>query len=185
MGAVMVAGGMMGTGIGAVIFRLLQKIGQIDTVIDLLYVRAAGLDRAVDGARERPRARHGAARHAVRRRASGGTIRWSRPCRCAGASIRSGLYISPLAPLLLGMVTGILTMLMGIGGGFVLVPAMLYILGMSAQRGRRHVAVPDPVRDDGDDDGARADDPCGRYRAGLAAADRQRHRRADRRAARA
>jgi hypothetical protein len=45
---------------------------------------------------------------------------------------RSGLYISPLAPLLLGMFTGVLTMLMGIGGGFVLVPAMLYILGMSA-----------------------------------------------------
>ena len=45
---------------------------------------------------------------------------------------RSGLYISPLAPLLLGMVVGVLTMLMGIGGGFVLVPAMLYILGMSA-----------------------------------------------------
>lgn len=45
---------------------------------------------------------------------------------------RSGLYISPLAPLLLGVFTGILTMLMGIGGGFVLVPAMLYILGMSA-----------------------------------------------------
>ena len=45
---------------------------------------------------------------------------------------RSGLYISPLAPLILGMATGVLTMLMGIGGGFVLVPAMLYILGMSA-----------------------------------------------------
>src|SRR5205085_7300645 len=45
---------------------------------------------------------------------------------------RSGLYISPLAPLLLGLVTGILTMLMGVGGGFILVPAMLYILGMSA-----------------------------------------------------
>jgi uncharacterized protein len=45
---------------------------------------------------------------------------------------RSGLYISPVAPLLVGVVTGILTMMMGIGGGFVLVPAMLYILGMSA-----------------------------------------------------
>jgi len=45
---------------------------------------------------------------------------------------RSGLYISPFAPLLLGMATGIVTMLMGIGGGFMLVPAMLYILGMSA-----------------------------------------------------
>jgi len=45
---------------------------------------------------------------------------------------RSGLYISPLAPLILGFVTGVLTMLMGVGGGFILVPAMLYILGMSA-----------------------------------------------------
>ena len=44
---------------------------------------------------------------------------------------RSGLYISPLAPLILGTLVGILTMLMGVGGGFLLVPAMLYILGMS------------------------------------------------------
>src|SRR5690606_18410095 len=45
---------------------------------------------------------------------------------------RSGLYISPLAPLLMGVVVGVLTMLMGVGGGFLLVPAMLYVLGMSA-----------------------------------------------------
>ena len=45
---------------------------------------------------------------------------------------RSGLYISPLAPLILGVLVGILTMLMGVGGGFILVPAMLYVLGMSA-----------------------------------------------------
>jgi uncharacterized membrane protein YfcA len=44
---------------------------------------------------------------------------------------RSGLYISPFAPLILGVLVGILTMLMGVGGGFMLVPAMLYILGMS------------------------------------------------------
>ena len=45
----------------------------------------------------------------------------------------SGLYISPLAPLILGTGVGILTMLMGVGGGFMLVPAMLYILGMSGK----------------------------------------------------
>ena len=45
---------------------------------------------------------------------------------------RSGLYISPLAPLLLGMIGGVLTMLLGVGGGFIMVPAMFYILGMSA-----------------------------------------------------
>ncbi|RZM37166.1 MAG: sulfite exporter TauE/SafE family protein, partial [Sphingomonas sp.] len=43
----------------------------------------------------------------------------------------SGLYISPLAPLLLGFFTGILTILLGIGGGFILVPAMIYLLGMA------------------------------------------------------
>ena len=46
---------------------------------------------------------------------------------------RSGLYISPIAPLILGLVVGVLTMLMGVGGGFIMVPAMLYILGMSAK----------------------------------------------------
>ena len=47
-------------------------------------------------------------------------------------SYRSGLYISPLAPLLLGLIPRPPTMLMGVGGGFILVPAMLYVLGMSA-----------------------------------------------------
>ena len=45
----------------------------------------------------------------------------------------SGLYISPLAPLLLGFATGMLTVLLGVGGGFVLVPAMIYGLGMSTR----------------------------------------------------
>ena len=45
----------------------------------------------------------------------------------------SGLYISPLAPLVLGFGAGILTVLLGIGGGFILVPAMIYLLGMPAR----------------------------------------------------
>jgi uncharacterized membrane protein YfcA len=44
---------------------------------------------------------------------------------------RSGLYISPLAPIALGFISGILTVLLGIGGGFLVVPAMIYLLGMS------------------------------------------------------
>ena len=51
MGGVMVAGGVIGSGLGALLFRLLQKLGQIDTVIALTYVRAARRDRHADGAR--------------------------------------------------------------------------------------------------------------------------------------
>src|SRR3546814_7269540 len=46
---------------------------------------------------------------------------------------RSGLYISPLAPLILGIIVGILTMLLGVGGGFIMVPAMIFLLGMGTQ----------------------------------------------------
>ena len=46
---------------------------------------------------------------------------------------KSGIYVSPLAPLTLGVFTGILTVLLGVGGGFVVVPAMIYLLGMSAR----------------------------------------------------
>jgi uncharacterized membrane protein YfcA len=45
---------------------------------------------------------------------------------------QSGLYISPLAPLALGFFSGMLTVLLGVGGGFIVVPAMIYLLGMSA-----------------------------------------------------
>jgi uncharacterized membrane protein YfcA len=45
----------------------------------------------------------------------------------------SGLYISPLAPLALGFIAGVLTLLLGVGGGFILVPAMIYLLGMAAR----------------------------------------------------
>ncbi len=131
MGGVLVAGGVLGTGIGALLFRLLQQLGQIDIVINVLYVVLLGSIGTIM-ARESWQAvqaqKSGVALPARKRRhhpmVASLPLRWR--------FYRSGLYISPLAPLILGIFTGILTMLMGIGGGFVLVPAMLYILGMSA-----------------------------------------------------
>ncbi len=131
MGGVLVLGGIIGTGLGALLFRFLQQLGQIDVVINVLYVVLLGGIGAVM-ARESWQAleaqRTGVPLPARKRRhhpmVASLPLRWR--------FYRSGLYISPLAPLLLGVFTGILTMLMGIGGGFVLVPAMLYILGMSA-----------------------------------------------------
>lgn len=131
MGTVMVVGGIIGTGIGALLFRLLEELGQIDTVINILYVLLLG---SIGGLMAREsiqairRERSGEKLAAKKRRHH--PIIASLPMRWR--FYRSGLYISPLAPLILGMCVGILTMLMGIGGGFILVPAMLYILGMSA-----------------------------------------------------
>ena len=131
MGGVLVVGGVVGTGIGAALFRVLQRLGQIDTVIDMLYVVLLGTIgglMARESLQTLRASRSGQSIPARKRRhhplVSNLPLRWR--------FYRSGLYISPLAPLLLGLMTGVLTMLMGIGGGFIMVPAMLYILGMSA-----------------------------------------------------
>jgi uncharacterized membrane protein YfcA len=130
MGGVTVVGGLMGALIGAGLFNLLESFGQIDVVINMLYVLLLGFIGTLMGKEALQTLRHkgDGPRRAAKRRHH--PLIASLPMRWR--FYRSGLYISPLAPLLLGMVTGILTMLMGVGGGFILVPAMLYILGMSA-----------------------------------------------------
>jgi len=130
MGAVMVVGGMIGSLFGAAIFRALLASGQIDVVINSLYVVLLGYIGAlmlkdaltalgyVGSKAPEARPRHN-------RWVAGLPLRWR--------FYASGLYISPLAPLALGFGAGMLTMLLGIGGGFILVPAMIYILGMPAR----------------------------------------------------
>ena len=130
MGGVLVAGGITGTFAGAWIFRQLQALGQIDTVIAVVYVVMLGwigstmarealstILLARRGQPPRPRKR----RHHPLVAALPWRTRF----------YASGLYISPLAPLLLGFLTGILTILLGVGGGFILVPVMIYVLGMA------------------------------------------------------
>jgi uncharacterized protein len=131
MGTVLIAGGLLGTLVGAGIFELLQQWGQIDTVINILYVLMLGSIggmmayeslQAVNATRRGEQLPPRKRRHHPLVASLPGRWRF----------YRSGLYISPLAPLILGFLTGILTMLLGVGGGFIMVPAMLYILGMSA-----------------------------------------------------
>ena len=128
MGSVLVAGGILGAFFGAWLFRLLQQSGQIDTVIAVVYVLMLG---SIGGLMGQESLR------AILSGRSGGRARKRRHHPLVAALplrtrfYASGLYISPLAPLLLGFATGILTMLLGIGGGFILVPAMIYLLGMS------------------------------------------------------
>ena len=133
MGVVIIVGGVIGSIVGGFVFRLLQQSGQIDTVISILYVLLLGsigvimaresataleIIKPRAGGSERPPRRHNPLIAAL-------PMRWR--------FYRSGLYISPLAPLGLGFLSGLLTALLGIGGGFIMVPAMIYLLGMSAQ----------------------------------------------------
>ncbi|TFI58923.1 sulfite exporter TauE/SafE family protein [Sphingomonas parva] len=131
MGGVIIAGGLLGAAAGGAIFRLLQNLGQIDTAIAILYVvllgsigilmaKEAGTELEIF--RKKPAARPARRHNPVIAMLP---LRWR--------FYRSGLYISPLAPLILGMIGGMLTVLLGVGGGFIMVPAMIYILGMSAQ----------------------------------------------------
>ncbi|MEW6576718.1 sulfite exporter TauE/SafE family protein [Sphingorhabdus buctiana] len=131
MGAVLVVGGLLGTLFGAVLFELLETWGQADTVINILYtllLGGIGGLMAKDAWQSVSAKRSGKPVAASKRRHH--PLVASLPGRWR--FYRSGLYISPLAPLILGFLTGILTMLLGVGGGFIMVPAMLYILGMSA-----------------------------------------------------
>lgn len=132
MGGVLVVGGIFGALIGAGLFSFFQSIGQIDVVISILYVFMLGsigalmLKEALAALNIRQsKSQQRAAKRRHHPLVASLPYRW----RFYG----SGLYISPLAPLILGTGVGILTMLMGVGGGFMLVPAMLYILGMSGK----------------------------------------------------
>jgi uncharacterized membrane protein YfcA len=129
MGAVLVAGGVAGAGLGQILFRQLQKIGQIDVTINIIYVLFLG---AIGGLMLREAlttlgARKDAPPSRLRRH-----MPWIAALPGRTRFYKSGLYISPLAPLLLGALVGMLTVIMGIGGGFIMVPAMIYVLGMSA-----------------------------------------------------
>jgi uncharacterized protein len=132
MGIVLVVGGIFGALAGSVIFRWLQKGGQIDTVIAIIYVillGTIGTFMARESWASISAARRGETLPPAKRRHH--PVVASLPMRWRFYA--SGLYISPLAPLLLGFATGILTVLLGVGGGFIMVPAMIYLLGMAAR----------------------------------------------------
>jgi uncharacterized protein len=129
LGAFLVLGGLAGSVAGSFIFKAMKQIGQIDLMISLFYVLFLGSIGALmlrEALQTLQRARTGAARPAAKRRHEGLAYRLPWKVRFN----KSRLYISAIAPLALGFVGGMLTAVMGVGGGFILVPAMIYLLGV-------------------------------------------------------
>ena len=128
MGGFLVFGGGLGSIVGILIFRYLREIGQIETFISFTYVIFLGVIGALmllESARtlfrspDKPRTRR---KHR--------SVEWMAAMPFAMRFRRSQLYISPIPPIILGFFVGILAAIMGVGGGFIMVPAMLYILNM-------------------------------------------------------
>ena len=127
MGTVLLIGGLAGAAAGVQIFNALRAIGQVDLLVRLSYVVFLGIIGAlmfVESLNAIRKTRAG--RSAPQRRTHG----WVHALPFKMKFRTSGLYISVIPPLLVGVSVGILAAIMGVGGGFVMVPAMIYLLGM-------------------------------------------------------
>ncbi len=127
MGAVLLMGGLGGSYLGVWLFGVLRDIGQIDLMIRLSFVVFLGV---IGGLMltESSRALLRRGRKGPRTKLHQHTFLHGLPFKMRFRTSR--LYISALLPLALGFVVGMLAALMGVGGGFLMIPAMIYLLGM-------------------------------------------------------
>ncbi|MFC7703832.1 sulfite exporter TauE/SafE family protein [Plastorhodobacter daqingensis] len=128
MGTVLLVGGLIGSAIGIWVFNLMSRAGQIDLFVQLSYVLFLGLIGAMmfqESLRALLRARRQGARPTRRNQHL-----WVHRLPLKVKFRASGLYISVIPPVLVGLLVGFLAAIMGVGGGFIMVPAMIYLLGM-------------------------------------------------------
>ncbi|MEH6494946.1 MAG: sulfite exporter TauE/SafE family protein, partial [Pseudomonas marincola] len=128
MGTVLLVGGIFGSGLGTWIFALLKNAGQVDLLISLSYVLFLGVIGGlmlVESVGALLRSHKGT----VRRKKLHQHY-WIHGLPFKMRFRKSKLYISALLPLVLGFFVGVLSAIMGVGGGFVMVPAMIYLMGM-------------------------------------------------------
>ena len=130
MGFILLLGGIAGSTVGVNIFKILIGFGQIDLIIQLLFIFFLGLvgfSMLFESART-----------TIKKYRTTSIIRtklhqhsWLHGLPFKMRFHRSKLYISTIPPILIGFVVGVLSAMMGVGGGFIMIPAMVYILGMS------------------------------------------------------
>ena len=129
MGTVLLIGGLIGSGLGIIIFNYLKSLGQVELLVQLCYVVFLGMIGSlmfVESLRAIRRAgKAGGSAVPTRRRHN-----WVHNLPFKMKFRVSGLYISVIPPLMVGVLVGVLAAIMGVGGGFIMVPAMIYLLGM-------------------------------------------------------
>ena len=128
MGGILLAGGLVGSSVGVLLFSILRDIGQIDLVIRLSYVVFLGIIGVLmlmESVRAILRTRQPGARRGKLHQHN-----WLHGLPLKVRFRKSKLYISALLPFFLAAFVGVLSAIMGVGGGFILVPAMIYLLGM-------------------------------------------------------
>jgi len=130
MGIFLLAGGIVGSVVGVTLFKILREFGQIDVIIQFLFLIFLGLigfSMLFESAKT-----------TIKKYRTTSLIRtklhqhsWIHGLPFKMRFHRSKLYISTIPPVIIGFFVGILSAMMGVGGGFIMIPAMVYILGMS------------------------------------------------------
>ncbi len=126
MGTVLLIGGLVGAALGVYVFNILKAQGQVDLLVKLCYVIFLGVIGGL---------MFFESLNAIRNVKKGKAPKRKKHNWIHGLPLKmrfrvSGLYISVIPPLIVGVLVGILAAIMGVGGGFVMVPAMIYLLGM-------------------------------------------------------
>jgi len=127
LGTVLLIGGLVGSVFGVQLVKVLRELGQVDLIISLSYVTFLGIIGALMLIESLNAIRAQRAGKPTGRKAAG-QHNWIHGLPFKMRFKRSKLYISAIPPLLLGVFVGLLAAIMGVGGGFVMVPAMIYLL---------------------------------------------------------
>ena len=129
MAGVMMLGGMAGTGVGVWLFAIMRRAGQMDLVVSLTYVPMLGIIGGI--------MLHESLKTLRARRSGNAPTRiypvnhvWIHGLPLKARFRQSRLYISIIPPLAIGFLVGVMSAIMGVGGGFIIVPAMIYLLRM-------------------------------------------------------
>ncbi len=129
MGTVLLIGGLVGSALGILLFNYLKSLGQVELLVQLCYVVFLGMIGTlmfIESLNAIRNANKAGGRAVPKRRKHN----WVHNLPFKMKFRVSGLYISVIPPLMVGVLVGVLAAIMGVGGGFIMVPAMIYLLGM-------------------------------------------------------